>query len=274
LKYVPRQPREGINVSSTHPLRELVVLTAGIAAAAFALFLLVSLLVSLAAPLVSPEVERRVFESWSLALMTTTAADEPSDELHALFGRLAAHWSDNPYDLRLGILPTAEINALAVPGGGVLVTRGLLDAVDSDAALAFVLGHELGHFAHRDHLRRLGRSMSFALVLASIGIGGGAGSASGIVGYMNRMAGTSFDRRQELAADHFGLELVQAKFGHVAGGIDFFERLRAEERHGQASWLTYLSTHPAHETRIDAIYLVADQRGWPVAAPEPEAPTR
>src|SRR3546814_1683092 len=52
-----------------------------------------------------------------------------------------------------GVIDSPEVNAFAVPGGYVLVTRGLYELLADDAEVAAVLGHEIGHVVQRDHYR-------------------------------------------------------------------------------------------------------------------------
>src|SRR5690606_35172182 len=72
----------------------------------------------------------------------------------------------------LGVMASDELNALALPGGAIVVTRGLLDQVD-DAELAFVLAHELAHLEHRDNLRAIGRGLVLTVALSLVGVEAG-----------------------------------------------------------------------------------------------------
>ena len=57
---------------------------------------------------------------------------------------------------------------MALPGGQIMVFSGLLKKVNLENELAMVLGHELGHYAHRDHLRGMGRGLGVTLGLAML----------------------------------------------------------------------------------------------------------
>jgi predicted Zn-dependent protease len=155
-------------------------------------------------------------------------------------------------------MPSAP-NAMALPGGLILVTDGLLDRVGSENELAFVLGHELGHFHNRDHLRRLGRGMVYGLLMAALT--GGDPSLDPAT-FAGDLANRGFDREHERQADHFGLSLLQAEYGHVDGSWNFFESLLAEE--SDKILIIYLSTHPANATRIQELKIFAKEKGWPL----------
>ncbi len=94
-------------------------------------------------------------------------------------------------------------NAFAVPGGGVIVTQGLLDTVTNETALAFVLGHELGHHQHRHTLRGIGRGLLISLVFNYIFGSTGGDVVSGVV----KLAELGHSRHDERQADDFGFRL-------------------------------------------------------------------
>jgi Zn-dependent protease with chaperone function len=151
----------------------------------------------------------------------------------------------------------------------VVLTSGLLERVRSENELAFVLGHELGHFRHRDHLRGLGRELALGVVLAGLGLSG-AGPAGDLAGLAARLAERGFDRDQERAADAFGLELLAAEYGHVAGASQFFELVEAPDG-GLAAWL---STHPLGDERAASLEALAAARGWRLSGPLQPPPAR
>ncbi len=262
MRHVPREPREGINVSETHPLAEAGLLVGGVAALFAALAVAIIFLVELAVFFVSPATEARLFEDWAPeGMITLDAGDERTPALQLLLDRLAAHADDSPYTYRLAVMSDEAPNALAFPGGWIVVTSGLLDRVESENELAFVLGHELGHFRNRDHLRTLGRGVALGLLFGAL-----IGSDTQLGVTVTDLASRSFDRGQESAADEFGLELVQAEYGHVAEAGRFFERLETEGL-GVSGALTYLSTHPSTAERGTVLEAYAQERGWRLEGP-------
>ncbi|GMR22615.1 MAG: hypothetical protein BMS9Abin37_0977 [Acidobacteriota bacterium] len=180
-------------------------------------------------------------------------------ELETLLGRLLAHWPEHPDGLRVGLLESSQPNALAFPGGLILVTTGLSDQVESENELAFVLSHELGHYRARDHVRSLGRGLALALILTAMGQ---SGTAAELVALSGQLSTRSFSREQESKADAFGLMLVEAEFGHVAGATDFFDKLPSPDTALERSLASYLATHPLSEDRIDDMKVLAEEKGW------------
>ena len=256
MKYIPREPAEGINVSDTHPLAEAGVLVVGVSLifgiGATVLFFLVDLLVAL----VSVETEAELFDSW---LPEDIAPIETEDERHAavseLLGRLVEHIDDTPYTFRIAIDATDEPNAMAFPGGLIVVTQGLLNSVESENELAFVLAHELGHFENRDHLRMLGRAVLFSVFVQSVI--GGDGLAIGVTDLASR----GFSRGQESEADATALALLHREYGHVADATAFFQRLQTSGSN-LSRVAAYASTHPAPATRVADLQALAEANGW------------
>ena len=259
MEFKPRAPREGINVSSTHPLREAAILVVGVSSIFAALILVLGWSVNLAVRWIPPELEVRTFGGWAYDL--GNAEDEPMRlAVEGVARRLAAHWPDAPYEFHVIVTDHADANAAALPGGTLLVTSRLLQEVQSENELAFVLGHELGHFHSRDHLRGLGRGVLYQLTAAAL-FGFGV-AIPDVTTFLGDMAARSFDRGQERAADHFGLKLVQAEYGHVAGAGRFFERLASGT--GEFDEVAaYVSTHPASSDRLEELDDYATEQGWP-----------
>jgi len=246
VKFDPSLPEDGINVSRTHPLREALALVGGVVAIAIAFAFAVGFAVDLAAPHIPVELEQRLFAGWFDRLRAADEAADPREPpIAALLGRLVGHWPESPYAFEIAIWDTPEPNAVALPGGVIAVTEGLLETVESENELAFVLGHELGHFRNRDHLRGLGRGVAFSLLLVAVGAGGGGGAVE-LASLAGQFAQRGFDREQEIEADRFGLALLAAEYGHVSGAEDFFEHLPEAGGPAERALSGYFSTHPLH----------------------------
>lgn len=259
MEYQPRLPREGINVSARHPLSELVTLVAGICLAVVVIAAAAFVLVEGLIRWIPPSFESRVFGSLWSADVGSDSDDVRLVAATALLARLASHWEENPYELQLAIMEEESPNAFAVPGGAIYLTRGLLDSVESENELAFVLGHEIGHFRNRDHLRGLGRGLIVSLALSALTGGSAAESIPQIVTTLTQ---SGFAREQERDADAFGIALVEAEYGHVAGADGFFRRLPDADADFGDEFASYLATHPVSEARIETLLILARENGW------------
>jgi predicted Zn-dependent protease len=191
-----------------------------------------------------------IFERQAYASPTQT-------ELNQLLDRLETHLSQEQKTQRnyqLLYIPDATVNAMALPGDRIVVYRGLLQQVKSENELMMVLSHELGHFAHRDHLRGLGQALLWQVVLGTVF--GDPGSLSAIAGAgAARLSSAQFSQQQELQADEFGLNLLQQTYGHVGGATDFFTAMG--KKNGER--LDWLDSHPTSKKRVQALKTLIQQ---------------
>lgn len=211
-------------------------------------YFLIGWVVELVLPRISVARERAWFKHFSLedrSVESTTAEEKTSLVIaRQALARLAAQPGVPGFDYQLVLIEGDQPNAFAFPGGTIGVTRGMLKLLDDEVAIAFVLGHELGHFAQRDHLRGLGRRVGRSLVWGLI-FGTGGDTLSQHTGTLLELA---HSRQQESGADHFGAELVHGAYGRVAGTEKLFVWL--EQRQKQPGWSEWLQTHPVPQTRI------------------------
>ena len=120
---------------------------------------------------------------------------------------------------RFTLLDSTQVNAFALPGGYIYITRGLLVYLNSEAELAAVLGHELGHVTARHSVRQHSMSTTTNLLGALIG------AASGVqgVGQLTNMIGTGivrgYGREHELEADGLGVEYL-ARAGYDPAAME------------------------------------------------------
>jgi predicted Zn-dependent protease len=157
----------------------------------------------------------------------------------------------SPYNFTVAVVNHPSVNALAAPGGYVVVFRGLLEATESPEELAGVLAHEFQHILLRHSTRALLRHASTSLLVAAVTGDISGAMAFGVEGA--RLLGElRYSRQDEEEADREGLRLLVAAGIDPAGMIAFFETL--ERKHGSASVLPpYLSTHPTPEKRIQKL---------------------
>lgn len=258
MKFIPKKPREGINVSDVHPLVEAGTLVVGLTAIFAIIALALIFIIEIALYFVPAETEAKLFSGWLPDdLVTVSPADERLYQTQLLVDRLASHWAEAPYEFRVEIDDSTVSNAMALPGGLIIVTQGLLDQVESENELAFVLGHELGHFRNRDHLRALGRGIMISLFFSVI-------TGNDVAGLGIKAADITlrgFNREQESRADEFGLAVVHSEYGHVNEASRLFERWR-ESNEDPSLFVSYLSTHPDAGDRVENLRAIALRDGW------------
>jgi predicted Zn-dependent protease len=194
-----------------------------------------------------PEWEQRYGE---LVMEQVAAGAKPIEEpsvtqpIRRMVDRLEAAGSKAPFPFQVRVLDRDDVNALAGPGGHIVVFRGMIEHTKSPDELAAVLAHEMEHATRRHVTRAMYRGLSLG-VLVSILAGDAGGSA---VPSMARSLGElSFGRADELEAD-------AGAFTRLAGaGIDPGAMARALDglaaKGGQPKWADFLSTHPAPAER-------------------------
>ncbi len=138
------------------------------------------------------------------------------------------------------------VNAVALPGGKILIFRGLLQEAKNADELAGVLGHEIGHVRNRDVMVSLLRQMGLSVLLG--------GANSDMAGALNSLASASFSREAETQADDYSIKLMQKANVSPDATAGFFDRLsQGEEELGTAAEaFSYLSSHPMSEKREKA----------------------
>jgi len=147
------------------------------------------------------------------------------------------------------VVDQKAINAFAVPGGHVFITRGLLEKLDSEAQLAAILGHEVGHIVARDTMAALSRQIGMtALLAAAAGVGGsGSGDLMAGTAFVSGVLGLQYSRDDEKAADLVGMAyIIQAGYD-PHGAVETMRVLQELQTHRP---IEFFSTHPNPENRI------------------------
>jgi predicted Zn-dependent protease len=176
----------------------------------------------------------------------------------AQVGRQLIRSADTRFNFQFKVVDHPSINAMALPGGFIYITRGILAEMNEEAQLAGILGHEITHVNSRHSAKLL--TKAFGTQLATI-LGIGAAAASGAAGaatsiaMISRHVGTymllGYGREFELEADEVGL-----RYAHRAGYdprrmVVFLRALRRKEiLRGQAMYHALDATHPDTAQRM------------------------
>jgi predicted Zn-dependent protease len=160
------------------------------------------------------------------------------------------------------------INAFALPGGQIFVTAGLYKRLRTEADLAGVLGHEIGHVIHRHSAEQmakgqLGQALAQAVgVAASDGMDGGQQAAM-MAAMVNQMVQMRYGRQDESESDRYGLDAMAAAGYDPKAMLEVMKVLaQAGGGERQPEWL---SSHPLPETRIAEIEAYLRQMPAPSA---------
>lgn len=156
-----------------------------------------------------------------------------------------------PVDIR--VVPVDIQNALALPGGTILIFNGLLQRAGSAEEVAGVLAHEIGHTQYRHGMQRLVQSHALSALVSVIAPGdlGGLAADFGAI-----IITQSYSRDAESEADDYAVDIMNEAGIRPDGMAEFFERFAKENASDQddaPSVLQYLSSHPLSVERAKTI---------------------
>lgn len=172
--------------------------------------------------------------------------------------------SQSPYKFTFSVLQDRNtINAFALPGGPIFITRGLLDRLENDGQVAGVLGHEIGHVLARHSAEQMAKSelaqtLVGAAAVAASDEQGRSQSAEMTAVFVAQMVQMKYGRGDELEADQLGVRLL-SEAGYdpraLIGVMKILERSSPGGRQPE-----FMSTHPDPGNRERAIQEAIDQR--------------
>jgi predicted Zn-dependent protease len=238
---------------------------AAVAAVAVQILVLVPLLADRLAVFIPPSGERALgeatFEQIRQALVETgvdpLAVCENPDGVGALSQMTAAlsAGDDAPKDLSVFVLDHEMVNAFALPGGYVVLFRGLIDQAETPDEVAAVLAHEIGHVVSRDPTRHALRSAGSIGVLGLL-FGDFAGGTV-VLFLTERLISAKYSQQAETDADTFAYARLEGANVSPAALGSMFERLR--EKHGDGNQLvSHFLSHPSLSERIENARTAAD----------------
>lgn len=148
------------------------------------------------------------------------------------------------------------INAFALPGGQISITRGLMDRLENEAQLAGVLGHEIGHVIAEHSAQQMAKGQLGQVLATAVGVGAsgedGAGRYAGAAAAMAaQMVNLKYGRGDEAQSDDIGLKYM-AQAGYDPNAMLGVMRI-LKEAAGSGKQPEFLSSHPHPETRIATI---------------------
>jgi len=170
--------------------------------------------------------------------------------LNALTAKLG-NTIETPYDIRVDVADSPIVNALATPGGRIVLFLGLIDKAASADEVAGVLAHEMAHVLHRHPTQGMINSVGWASLM-SVFTGGASLSNEAVARLAAHLATSAYTRDLESEADDGAAEMLAKSGIGNAGLANFFRSIQAQEIEG-LSLPAYLSSHPETGDRIAAI---------------------
>jgi len=182
--------------------------------------------------------------------------DEELERYVNRIGRWLALQTERP-DLpwRFGVLDTETVNAFAAPGGYVFITKGLFELVESEAELAGVLAHEIGHVLRRHHLQAIRKKAQITLAADVAGMAfsrsQNATLLSAVANVGMGLYAKGLDREDEFEADRVGV-VVAARAGYEPTGLPAVLATLGR-RSNDANVSLFFGTHPPISERIELL---------------------
>jgi predicted Zn-dependent protease len=170
--------------------------------------------------------------------------------------RVAKNTERPDVQFKFFVVDSPIVNAFALPGGYVYISRGLLALANSEAEVAAVLAHETAHITARHSAERYSHGVAASLAAAVISAAVDSSGVSQALGLGSNLYISSYSRKQEREADSLGLRYM-TRGGYAPSAMPaFLESLRAsseieaQEEGRRESGTSYFSTHPATVERV------------------------
>ena len=188
------------------------------------------------------------------------------DYINRLGLKLASRAQGERYPYQFKTVNDKSINAFALPGGFIYVNRGVIESSDTEAQLAGVIGHEIGHVALRHGTNQASKSTAFQGGLGILGGILGGGSTASILsqvgaGFALNSVLLKYGRDAERQSDLIGTQILYDLRYDPRAMAQFFEKLEAQEKGGRPP--DFFSSHPSPDRRRAKIMDEVERLGGP-----------
>ncbi len=181
-------------------------------------------------------------------------------------GERVARAGDRPQlQYHFTVIDTPDINAFALPGGYIYIHRGLMAYLGSEAELAAVLGHEVGHVTARHSVKQQSQSSAWSILGQAVALGTGVGAAADLTNVLGTAFVRGYGRDMELEADGLGAKYLARAGYDPTAMIQVVRVLKNQEdfardeaaRKGQAAqpvgYHGLFDTHPDNDERLKQV---------------------
>lgn len=243
---------DNVNVGKSNVGIEFIILISGIAALIFGLYIFADTIGNFFIDRMSDETQMKIENAFSYNIQSTVNNQEEDirvlenirDEIVPLDKKLQGKSKFPIYEIN-----KKEINAFVTPNGTIFFTKGLLKEIKDEEVLTFILAHELGHYAHRDHLKTISRQIIISAVISIFSVGNN--NLDITINSISDLNSLNYSRKQEKEADLYANQIIYKLYGRNTGAVEFFKFL--EEKDKMPEYLQYFSTHPSTKQRLKLI---------------------
>ena len=259
MEYSNPELPENINTSKTHPLKEFLILTAGLIAAIFILISLLILVVDNFADKIPFELEKDL----PISSFIKTQNTEP---LPPYLEEVAEKVIQNfklPAEMKITVhyVNDNTVNAFATLGGHIVLYRGLIEKLVTEDELAMVIGHEVAHIKYRHPILSASHGIVVGLVLSAISASAGDSVVSDLMGSTGMASLRRFSREYEYQSDKDAIASLVKIYGHANGALGLFKVF--ENEFGKDNSFEFFATHPLTKNRIAQTKKMIEQYSLP-----------
>ncbi len=184
-------------------------------------------------------------------------------------GGLAANSELPDLAFTFTVLDTDQVNAFAVPGGYIYITRGLIALANTEAEIAGVLAHEIGHVTARHTAQRYNRTVAANLLTTVLGAATGSREIAQVGQLVGAGVLASYSRDQEFEADVLGVRYMSRTGYNPYGQADLLSQLQRERelalaiagREGEDPTANFFASHPNTIERVQRAVAAANETG-------------
>lgn len=183
--------------------------------------------------------------------------------------RVARHGHRSQLQYSFTVIDSPDINAFALPGGHIYIHRGLMAYLGSEAELAAVLGHEVGHVTARHSVRQQSQSTAWNILGQAVAVGTGVGVAGDLTNVLGGAFVSGYGRDMELEADGLGAQYLARSGYDPQAMIEVVKVLKAQEDFARdqaqdkgqevppSGYHGLFDTHPDNDTRLRQVVAAA-----------------
>ncbi len=262
MQYENPQPREGINVSNEHPLKEFIQLLAGAAIVIVLIVLSLTLFAGYLAQKIPFKYEQEMVAGFDLSKVTKSKQQQ---YLQELADKLALEM-DLPEGMQITVHydDADTVNAFATLGGNLIFFKGLIDKIDSEQELATVIAHEIAHIKYRHPIVALGKGLTLAVFATSISGSTGSGAGDWLIGNSANLSLLKYSRDQESASDAAAARAINRLYGNIGGAQILFEHFSELESANKNNPIVMelFQSHPYSEKCWQQLEALAAEKNW------------
>jgi Zn-dependent protease with chaperone function len=257
MKFIPKVLDDNINAPQTNILKEFFYFLFVLIIIIIFIYILLGFIVDIIAEKIPPETEQLLAYNY-IKIFETKKITEKEKLLQKFLNEIVKYSDLKGRKFKIRIMESNQVNALALPGGTIVILSGLLKTIKTENQLAYVLSHELGHYAHRDHLRGLGRILVLSLITTVL-FGSDTFYNKSMANSINGIQ-LKYTRAQETRADLYAVDLLYKKYKNVAGATDLLSIFSKNEP--MPKLISFFTTHPHYIDRINTIKSYIKKKGY------------